>query len=268
MFQLFKTRASSKLKAFVQELKGIETQETSPEGYVNAEYFRNWKVYYLQVLEDARGCDATLHGSSQLVRRQIAIYEEWEQKAQRAGLVPAEEFQFAFSNDVVLARIRGEEYLQSNEEEKDRTRKIALQYGFHRNSLYSFELYDLPWLLELKERGWLPKSIERYNLLTERNDRIDSEAHISFLSRVYNDSSDESHDAWKEQCRKYGREKLGLLDFERYDLPWLLEIQRSDLGFPYAVELQGEDGVSHWVTPEEWIWKVKTIQNPKFAGTG
>ncbi len=96
--------------------------------------------------------DSTLHGSCQRVRRHIAIYEEWELKALESGLVLADEFQYALSNDSVLARIHAEEYLANNEEEKNRSRKTGVEYGFKRE-LYSFEIYDLPWLLELKDRG-------------------------------------------------------------------------------------------------------------------
>jgi hypothetical protein len=91
----------------------------------------------------------------------------WEEKAVDSGSVLRGKFHYTLSNDDVLARIRAEELQQNHDDEKERAREIGEKYGFDRQ-LYSTETYDLSWLLELKDRGWLPDKIQLYNLNEKR----------------------------------------------------------------------------------------------------
>ncbi len=81
--QLFKTKGSSKLKGFLEEAEKKEEEEQKvPPGYISADELRKTREYFNKILKDAEEMNSptTLHGSCELVRRQIEIYEEWEQK--------------------------------------------------------------------------------------------------------------------------------------------------------------------------------------------
>ncbi len=152
----------------------------------------------------------------------------------------------------MLARIYSGEYEKWLDDYKERTLEVGTRYGFTRQ-LYSSEIYDLAWLLQLKDRGWLPQKVELFNVITKRDDHVNAEEHMSFLFRVYARDNPESRREWKDHCRTYGRGNLNLMEFEKYDLPWLLEIFEKDLGFPYAVKIQTVDDTVQTVAPLEWI---------------
>ncbi len=174
---LLKTKASSKLRSLLSHARReYEGGRQLPPGYLDADELRSWKAHYEEALEDAEshGSEMTRHGSCKLVRRQVEIYDEWIEKSLHLGLVSAGEFEHAFENDDEVARLWSEERCLENEQYKERCRKSCEEYGFIRE-LYSMEAFDLPWLLELKERGWLPHSIDLYNLITRRNDRLEAE---------------------------------------------------------------------------------------------
>ncbi|HZW56251.1 MAG TPA: hypothetical protein VFF30_08190 [Nitrososphaerales archaeon] len=52
-----------------------------------------------------------------------------------------------------------------------------------------------------------------------------------------------------------------LLDLEMYYLPWLLEIQEKNLGFPDIIQVENENGLLDPISPEEWIELLKSTQN-------
>ena len=67
----------------------------------------------------------------------------------------------------------------------------------------------------------------------------------------------ESQRQWMENCGKQGLGKCTLLDFEMYDLPWLLERQEKNLSLPDFVQNEIEKEKFEVISAQEWIKRLK-----------
>ncbi len=252
-FQLFKTKASNKLKGFPRKQEKLE-QERIP-GYYTAEDLRRSKEHYLHALVEAEENgwkDITRHGSIALVKEQYRVCQEWEDRALN-GPVPESDFYYDLNNDPIIVKIWGEEQLKSCEDSKNQVRK----YGYYKRDLYTFELYDLSWLLELKQRGLLPKAQDLYNMFTRRGDTWNTDDLIALLSRA---EKGESQQEWKEHCRKYGCDRPTLFDWECKDLDWILELKRLDGHLPLSIKVRNkETGGDEWFGPEGLIRHLSSL---------
>lgn len=153
---LFKTRNSRKISAL--DRSDDERNSKVDVDYLDSEYFREAKEKAMQEVEEAkaRGWEITGHGSFEHMQRMIEIYEEWEKK----GYFPGGYFDCYgkgapnFYADVLLKDKKLEiislkEDLRSRQDWKDHCRK----YGSGKSTLLDFEMFDLPWLLERKEKN-------------------------------------------------------------------------------------------------------------------
>jgi len=77
----------------------------------------------------------------------------------------------------LLQKLRGEEELASRENWKEGLRK----YGHNGSTLLTWELNDLEWLLELKEKNDMPAFVQVGDGVNQKLERVSSEELIRRL---------------------------------------------------------------------------------------
>lgn len=140
----------------ILKLLSETTENKSDFGCLDSDYFRRQKEEAMREVEEAksRNWNVSAHGSLEVRQRMIEIYSEWEKKGYAGRNFTAD----VIKKDQKLRVILLEEQLQSQEHFKETIRK----YGCPTNTstLLDFEIFDLPWLIERRERKLgLPVSV-------------------------------------------------------------------------------------------------------------